>query len=255
MKKNIYIWKPIGLTPLDAVNKFKQKYPKYKNEIISYAGRLDPMAEGILILLLGTENKNRDKYLNLNKEYESEIIFGISTDTFDSLGLILDAKIKDIEKEEIEKRLSEFIGKQKQKYPPYSSKTVRGKPLYWWAHNKKIEEIDIPYREIEIFSINLLDYKKIRIRELVDNIVKDVKKIEGNFRQDKIIKSWKKFSKENSEKEITKIKIKISCSSGTYIRRIASDLGKDLNTGAFASSIKRIKIGDKDEKDCIRFLN
>lgn len=252
MKNILYIWKPVGFTPLEIVEKFKERNPEYKNEIISYAGRLDPMAEGILILLIDEENKKRNNYLGLEKEYESEIVFGISTDTFDSLGLITNNEFKDLSKNEIENCLSSFLGKQKQAYPPYSSKAVKGKPLYWWARKGKINEIKIPETEIQIYSIELLVFENISVNNLVNVIIDKIEKINGDFRQKEIINTWQKFENENSNENLIKIKIKVNCSSGTYIRRIADDLGKKLESNAFALSIKRTKIGEISEKDCLR---
>jgi len=254
MKNVIYLWKPVGLTPLEIVEKFKENNMKYKNEIISYAGRLDPMAEGILVLLIGEENKNREDYLSQKKEYESEIIFGIATDTFDSLGLITDSNFKIISKQEIEKSLNTFLGKQKQIYPPFSSKAVNGKPLFWWARNKKLNEIKIPEREIEIYNIELLNFEKIIVKELIEKIINQIKNVNGDFRQDQIIKSWKEFEKLNREKELLKIKIRVYASSGTYMRRIADELGKKFDSKAFASSIKRIRIGEVSKEDCVKII-
>lgn len=251
MTNIVCIWKPVGITPFEAIQIFNKKNPKYRNETISYAGRLDPMAEGVLILLIGKENKNRDKYLKLKKEYESEIILGISTDTYDSLGLITDQSLKAVSRKEIEKSLKSFIGKQNQDYPPYSSKTVNGKPLYWWARNKNLNEIKIPNHEIEIYSIKLLNFEKVFVEKTVSEIIKQIKKVEGDFRQEDIIKSWGKFSKENNGKELIKIKIKTSCSSGTYVRGIASSLGEKLKTGAFTYSIKRTRVGGFKREDCL----
>lgn len=250
MKKAVCVWKPIGFTPLQVIFKFKEKYPEYKEETVSYAGRLDPMAEGILVLLVGEENKNRDKYLGLDKQYETEIIFGVSTDTFDSLGLISEKNQKDINKKDILNVLDKYRGKQKQEYPPFSSKTVEGKPLYWWAREKKLGEIKIPQREIEFYEFELLDFEKININDLVSKIIGNVKLIDGDFRQKEIIKNWKKFQKENKVQRLIQAKIKISCSSGTYIRRFADDLGKELGTCAFAFSIQRIRVGKHTINDC-----
>ncbi len=251
MNNTINIWKPVGLTPLQAVNKFKEKNPEYLREKISYAGRLDPMAEGILILLVGEENKNRDKYLALKKTYESEIIIGVSTDSFDSLGLIKKVDSIKIRQDKIINVLNKFIGKQKQIYPPYSSKAVNGKSLYWWARNNKLGEIEMPVRNIEIYLINLINMDEIKGGDLAGRIIKDIKKVDGDFRQYEIIQSWKKFTGENKNNNFMKIKIEVSCSSGTYVRRIASSLGEKLGSGAFAVSIKRTMIGDIKQKDCI----
>lgn len=252
MNKKIFIWKSIGLTPLEVIHKFKEHNPKYKNEIISYAGRLDPMAQGVLMLLIGNENKNRNDYLSLNKEYETEIIFGISTDSFDSLGLISNVTFKEILISEIEQKLKLFKGKQTQLYPPFSSKTVDGKPLFWWAKNGKIEEIEIPNREIEIYKIELLESEDINLSQMVEEILSQIKKVNGDFRQREIENTWIELKQKYSIKNLVKIKIKVNCSTGTYIRRLADDLGKKVGNLAFAYSIKRTKIGDISEKDCLK---
>ncbi|MBP9716449.1 MAG: hypothetical protein KBD51_00745 [Candidatus Levybacteria bacterium] len=254
MKKINPVWKPVGWTPLRAVLEFKKSKPEFENIIVSYAGRLDPMAEGILILLVGNENKKRHKYEDLEKTYESEIILGISTDSYDGLGITERIVQKEIAKKEIEKELETFLGKQKQKYPPYSSKAVKGKSLYWWARNEKLDEIKIPARSIEIYSIKLLDYEIISASDLVKNIIEKVKLIEGDFRQKEIIYNWKNFEKENRDSQFIKIKINLSSSSGTYVRRIASDLGERLGSMAFAFSITRIGVGKFKKEDCINYF-
>jgi len=251
MKDSINIWKPVGLTPFEMINSFKERYPEYSKQTISYAGRLDPMAEGILILLVGEENKNRDKYLGFDKEYEAEIILGISTDTYDSLGKIRKVIDKEISNKKIENKLNQFIGIKKQIYPPYSSKTVNGKPLFWWARNKKISEIKIPSRKIEIYAIDLLAVSLIDSKNLSKQIIKNIKKLKGDFRQKEIIKEWEKLEKEYGNQEFKKIKIRVSCSSGTYVRRLAQELGKNLKIGGFAVSIKRTKIGRIKREDCL----
>lgn len=251
MKNTIYIWKPVGFTPLEIAEKFKEKNQEYKDKTVSYAGRLDPMAEGILVLLIGEENKNRDEYLKLKKTYEAEIVFGISTDTFDSLGLIENVNLKEVSKEEIEKGLETFSGKQKQLYPPYSSKAVNGKSLFWWARNNKLNEIEIPERDIEIYSIDLVIFESISLEKLVNRIVENIKSVKGDFRQKEIIEKWENLNKTNRNKNLIKIKIKVSCSTGTYVRRLAQDLGEKLEAGAFALSITRTGVGDITREDCL----
>ena len=251
MKSVLNVWKPVGMTPLQAVQKFKEKNSEYLYAKMSYAGRLDPMAEGILILLVGEENKKRERYLKLKKTYKSEIILGVSTDSFDGLGIINSINHVSIEKTKIEKALKEFKGKQNQTYPPFSSKTINGKSLYWWVKNEKLKEIELPKRQIEIYSIALISVEKIQVDKLVNILIANIKKVEGDFRQDKVIKGWEEFKKENKNSNLTKVKFETTCSTGTYIRRIASDFGEKLGCGAFAFSIKRTSLGKIMEKDCI----
>ena len=87
-ENNIFnVFKPIGISPLDAIKTLKEKYPELKDEKMTYAGRLDPLAEGVLLILAGNAVHEKEKYLKLDKEYEGEILFGFTTDTYDILGL------------------------------------------------------------------------------------------------------------------------------------------------------------------------
>ncbi|HDQ16562.1 MAG TPA: hypothetical protein ENN31_00340, partial [Candidatus Vogelbacteria bacterium] len=83
------IYKPQGLTPKETLNLLRLERPDLVEEPLSYAGRLDPLAEGVLPVLVGKEeNQNREKYLKMDKKYLARFIFGFSTDTGDIMGLI-----------------------------------------------------------------------------------------------------------------------------------------------------------------------
>lgn len=255
MRKSIAIWKQIGWTPLQTIEELKIKNPKYQNIKISYAGRLDPMAEGVLLLLIGEENKKRKDYENFPKKYESEIVLGISSDSFDVLGIIDSIRLSsDFSEKKIKDCLKTFEGIQKQKYPPYSSKPANGKPLYWWAKNNKLPEISIPEKEIEIFSINLLSISKITGLKLYETAKEKIEKVRGDFRQEEILKSWDKFLRKYKNENFQVIKIEISTSSGTYIRRLAYDIGERLNSKALAVSITRVSVGKYSKSDCIEIV-
>ncbi len=86
MQQLINVYKPLGMTPLEVIRKLKQTNSYLTEAKISYAGRLDPLAHGVLLLLVGENTKEKDRYLALPKTYEFEIIFGLQTDTYDLLG-------------------------------------------------------------------------------------------------------------------------------------------------------------------------
>ena len=92
IKKVLKLNKKPGETPLECLNRFKVDNPEYEGEKMTYAGRLDPLASGVLLVLVGEECKKKEKYLGLDKEYELTILFGFSTDSHDVLGLIEDKK-------------------------------------------------------------------------------------------------------------------------------------------------------------------
>lgn len=249
MKKVIILNKKEGETPLQALENFRKKNPGYLGISMTYAGRLDPMASGVLLILAGNEIKNKEKYLNLEKEYTFEVLFGFSTDTHDILGLptrqdLVGNRIDQNELgRKIKNNIRSFLGETTQKYPMYSSKTVKGKPLFIYA--RKGEEVDVPERKIFIKKIKLEKIKQINNIKLFKNIEKRIKKVDGDFRQDKILESWKKelINVDKKRDKFFIAQLSIKCSSGTYVRVVAHSLGKMINIPALAFSIKRTKVG------------
>lgn len=243
MRKIIFLNKKEGETPLEALENFRKKNKKYKGLKITYAGRLDPMASGLLLLLVGEKIKEKDKYLKLDKEYNFEVLFGFSTDTYDILGKVIDIRhgvYQDLEKM-IRKNIKLFSGKLIQKYPIYSSKTVEGKPLFSYA--RRGVDIEIPSREVLVKNLKFLKVKSINNRRLFNIIEKRIKKVNGDFRQKEILNIWKKNLQVKEKRNFFIASFKIECSSGTYVRGIANNLGEKINIPTLAFSIKRTKIG------------
>lgn len=143
-------------TSRDVVNKISKIFNIPK---AGHTGTLDPLATGVLVVAVGEGVKLVDSLSNETKEYIAEVECGISTDTLDVLGNVLEEK-KDfiLNKEKIEGVLNSFLGKSLQEVPLYSSIRVDGKRLYEYARNG--EEVSLPKREIEIFSIELLEMKE-----------------------------------------------------------------------------------------------
>ena len=232
--------KNIGETPLELIKRLKKDKSK-----LTYAGRLDPMAEGLMILLEGDEVHDKDKYLFLDKEYHLDILLGISTDTYDPLGLITNHRIGlDITTESIRRAIKDHPRDYLQSYPPYSSKPVNGKPLWWWAKNNKIDQVIIPDKKVKLKNIKLKKIHQQPLSVIVKEIVTNIKKVSGDFRQKEIAKKWNSLAKENPTQKLTIISLVISCSSGTYMRSIANQIGQTLGVPTLAKKIKRTKIGD-----------
>lgn len=228
--------KQVGETPLEAMEQFRRE-----NIPMTYAGRLDPMAEGLLIVLAGDECKEKEKYTALDKVYETEIVLGYATDTYDVLGLVrgegrnVDGPIND-------DFLAKFVGTFKQEYPPYSSKPVAGKPLFQYAREGTLDTIEIPVNQVTIFSIEKLGEREVTVRELLVDICERISKVKGDFRQKEILTKWGEALAGENKCKI--IKIRVHCSSGTYIRSLAERMGKELGCGAFTLSIKRTRVGE-----------
>ncbi len=243
MEKLLVLNKEIGETPLECIERFRVSNPEYIGVPMTYAGRLDPMAEGVLIVLVGEECKNKDKYLSLDKEYEVEILFGVSTDTYDVLGKVTSQKSKvksEIQKSKVEEILKTFVGRFVQEYPAYSSKTVDGVQLHTLANRGKLPD-EMPTKGVEIYDIETLEQREIDSETLLREIKNNIQKVKGDFRQSEIIDLWEKNLQGSDSYMI--VKIKVSCSSGTYMRTLAHNLGIKLGVPALAYSIKRTRVG------------
>ncbi len=244
-QEKVIIIKKLGETPLEAIERFRATRSDLKNIPMTYAGRLDPLAEGELLVLIGDECKHKEKYLALDKEYEVEIVFGISTDTYDALGLVTDVRCHTSGLLNID--FSKYIGRFSQEYPAYSSKTVRGVHLHELARKNKLPE-EMPIKEVEIYSI-IIDQglpSFIYSQELKTRILNNISLVKGDFRQNEIKKKWEElFLRHNlleTNKMWPRMIIRVMCSSGTYMRSLIHSLGQDTKIGAFALGIKRVKI-------------
>lgn len=241
-EKYVFVAKQPGETPLEALERYRATRPELKGVPLTYAGRLDPMAEGTLLVLIGDECKNKAKYLTLDKEYEVEIVFGISTDTYDALGLA-EATSASGARDELnisELDLNKYVGGFTQEYPPYSSKTVDGKQLHELARAGELPD-EMPTKNVDIYAIEKIGERKIATGELKQEILNKIALVRGDFRQEEIKARWDE-ALSNPAATFNTLKLKVKCSSGTYMRSLAHGIGKDARTGAFALSIKRTKI-------------
>lgn len=248
----IPIYKPIGLTPLETLNKLRLVKPELKDEVLAYAGRLDPMAEGVLLVLIGDECKKREVYQQLPKAYEVTGIFGISTDTYDAMGKI--SQISNVTLEnilpQIEKILSSFAGSHKQQYPPYSSARVKGKPLFYWARSGKLGDISIPHKSITISSIEILSSGTLPHSKILTDVENNIRKVTGDFRQEEVLDDWK--NQLSSPCEFPFVTVRINSSQGAYMRSIIHEMGQKISTGAIAFHIKRVSVGEYTIEDSIK---
>ncbi len=243
--------KEVGETPNETILRFKKDNTEYEDVTMTYAGRLDPMAEGLLLVLSGENLKVKEKFLGLPKTYEFEILWGFETDTLDLLGLVADQRenslstfpSKDTDIFLLKNSSSSLrraslvpsremistnfpLGKFIQKYPAYSSKPVSGKPLFKWAREGRLSQIEIPTHEVEIFESEFIS------------------KVSGDFRQEEISAKWQEFFAKTTANNFVIDKIIVEVSSGFYVRQFVSDLAEKLKVSGVTFSIKRTKVGD-----------
>ncbi len=213
--------KPRGKSSFWVVRQFKKRYPELK---VGHAGTLDPLAEGLLIILVGRATKRQKEFKNLDKEYEVEMIFGVTTDSFDLEGeLKISSCFENLEKinrEKIEQIVrKKYLGKIVQTVPLYSAVKHKGQRLYRLARKGNHKKIVLPKKEVDLIKFSIIEFfplKEKRIKPV------DYKKALKNF---------------------PKLKINLKVSKGFYVRSFVSDLGKEFRVGAVTTKLVRTKIG------------
>ena len=210
----INIYKPKEWTSHDIVAKIK----RITGEKVGHTGTLDPLAQGVLPILIGKGTQCSKYLVNHDKKYRVELKLGKRTETLDAEGKIIEEKeipqnmLEQSNKSNIEKTLKTFEGEIEQKPPIYSAIKVKGKKLYEYA--RKGQEVEIPTRKITIYSIELKQIKK--------------------------------------EKNI--IIFDVYCSKGTYIRTLCEDIAKKLNTIGYMQNLLRVQVGEFNIKDSITLI-
>jgi tRNA pseudouridine55 synthase len=201
--------KPAGITSHDVV---AQARHILNRERVGHAGTLDPFATGLLVLLVGRATRLTQFLSGLEKEYEAIIRLGFATDTADITGKPLSDphEGQNWTKEQIEEALASLRGDIDQVPPMYSAKKQGGRKLYELA--RKGEEV-----ERQPVRVRIHEFEPMKPKEewLKDNL-------DGTF----------------------DFEMRVVCSSGTYVRTLAEDLGKQLNVGAHLAELRRTRVGD-----------
>jgi tRNA pseudouridine(55) synthase len=245
MLEKLVIYKQIGETPLEALERVRLEQGISADVPMTYAGRLDPLVEGLMIVLVGEACKTKDQYTKLGKTYEFEILSGFSTDTYDLLGLVTatntESRIKVAEVEEYLKQQTKTIV---QKYPPYSSKTVDGKQLHQHAREGNTPVVE---HEVSLFDFTSLEERTLSGKEVLETIQERVELVHGDFRQQEIIQKWTEVLDPSKEISFQITKWRVAVSGGFYIRQLVHDIGQQFAMPTVTFHIKRTQIGSFTE--------
>lgn len=205
----LIIDKDKGMTSRDVVNTIMKKFNTKK---VGHTGTLDPIATGVLVVCVGKATKLVSRLTSTLKEYIASVELGTLTDTLDITGKVLKDIPFNIDKRAIEIALNQSIGIYEQEVPLYSAVRVDGKRLYEYARNN--ETVELPKREVTIFSTELLEY--------------------------------------NQESIKTKFKFRCLVSKGTYIRSLIRDIAYKMNTDAIMTDLRRTRQGTFDITDSVK---
>jgi len=206
MNGTLIINKPAGWTSHDAVAKLRRILGTRR---IGHTGTLDPFATGVLVVCVGVATRLVQFLVGLDKEYIATVRLGFATDTQDLTGNPVTEfqPPREIITEQVQEILAQFAGEQMQLPPMFSAKKMGGERLYEAARQgREIERQPVP---ITIYAIDLLP----------DD-----------------------FLKENAD-GTRDFQIRVRCSSGTYIRTLAHDIGAKLTVGAHLATLHRTAVG------------
>ncbi len=252
MQRYAVVTKQVGETPLEAIEAWRTRAGVATGIPLAYAGRLDPMASGALIVLIGEECKRQKTYQGYDKEYRFEALVGFGSDTGDILGMAERGAESSISESGARHAVYSLCGTHTLRYPRFSSRTVDGTPLHEWTLRGGLQDDRIPTYSAHVKRVRLHSMRTISggdvhayIHERIGRIppVTDPKKALGaDFRRGEIIPRWDTLLANPSD-QFTIIDASAIVSSGTYIRTLAEEIGRNLGTSALAYSIHRTHIG------------
>jgi len=233
------VYKKLGETPLECLERTRVENNISKDISMTFAGRLDPAAEGEIIIITDNDIKNKEDYLKKDKVYIVEFVLSISTDSGDLLGLItnnIDPNKIIFDKNDLQNTLNQLTGTRNQEFHAFSSKVVDGKPM--WQHAKEGNSVSASH-EITINSIKILSQSELSGANILKRVQHVISLVTGDFRQNEVLESFKVI---NLDDVYTILKLEIHASSGTYMRVLGEELGKLLKIPICAYSIVRTSV-------------
>jgi tRNA pseudouridine55 synthase len=184
---------------------------------IGHAGTLDPLASGLLLLLVGEATKVSDYLLTGDKGYEVSVRLGVRTDSMDITGVVLSQKpVYDLTEEKIRNVALSVTGTVELAVPMHSAVKVNGKKLYESAHKGEIPA-EIPIRPMSFYGVEWLGLRSVEAADITD--------VNGGVRH---LEAGKEFT------------VRLSCSKGSFIRAWANHAGEILGCGGTVTALRRV---------------
>ncbi len=241
------VYKKIGETPLQALQRFRKENYLVDGKF-TYAGRLDPMAEGVMFILSGNDVYKKEEFTKKDKKYIVQVLFGIKTDTGDLLGRICKIRNESMNVNDVLKAAKEVKGRICWKYPIFSGKTVNGRKLFDYYLKGELADIEVPTYEGEIKEISLRNNFVISAEELLANVRTKFNLIQGSsineeysdFRKDEILQDYEKLIPLKEKFFVFEFELVVT--RGVFMRTFAEYLGEKLTFPSLAYSIKRTEI-------------
>lgn len=231
--------KPMGPSAYQALCALRDESPALQRCKLGHSGRLDPLAEGLLAVLIDDENKSVASLRAADKSYEVEVLFGVATDSFDSLGVVRAVRESAVRESALRELLPRWTGEVMQRCAPFSQARVNGRSLIALGHAGV--EVERPARPRSIASISLQRTAIVTMGEITGEALRRVSLVRGDFRQEQLRASWRRF--EGDARELSVARLTVDCSAGTFMRSLAYDLGEAMGVPAMAWTIRRTRVG------------
>ena len=234
--------KPVGLSAAQAIAALRASDPALAGVKLGHAGRLDPMAEGLLTVLVGDETRDVHRLRAQPKTYEVDVLVGVGTDSFDELGLVLAAHPATVDAGALARACAALEGERAQRYPPFSQARVGGVSLIALGHAGLV--VERPTATRTLHEITLLAVHPTDLAAAAARAVARVGCVLGDFRQAAIVARWREVAAEHPRRPLTVATLRVRCSAGTYMRALADEVGAAVGAPAIASRIRRTAAGD-----------
>lgn len=233
--------KPVGPTSVQALTALRDEDPSLSGAKLGHAGRLDPLAEGLLVVLVDDENRQARELRRADKTYEVDVIFGVDTDSFDALGLVRAARAVRVDEDAVRARCAAMVGTFAQRVAPFAQAKVNGRSLISYGHAGI--DVERPTLERTLYAVTVTRWREVDGGEVEDDARRRVAQVRGDFRQDAIDARWRDAMRGQAGARYAVASLEVSCSSGTYMRSLAHDLGEAVGVDAIAWRIRRTRAG------------
>ncbi|MFO0626505.1 MAG: hypothetical protein U0325_12900 [Polyangiales bacterium] len=229
----------MGPSAYQALCALRDEDPALAGSKLGHTGRLDPLAEGVLVVLVGDENRAVVELRGAPKTYELDVLFGVRTDSFDSLGLVTAAVPCEVTEDALRAVIPRWIGAVSQRVAPFSQARVEGRSLIAWGHAGR--EVERPAKDRVIDDITVRAVTRADLGAHARAAVERAGWVRGPFRQPEIVARWGALAHRGDP--LTLARLTVRCGAGTYMRSLAHDLGEGLGVPAMAWGIRRTQVG------------